>query len=80
MTVVDENSEVGTFVAFATFEDADAGDNSRLTVNVLPSNLFDIKKDPEGDYVVRTRTSFDREQKEFYNMTVIACDNGKPKL
>jgi len=60
--------------------DADFGDNSRLVVNVIPSHLFEIKKDPEGDYVVRTRVKFDREQKEFYNMTVIACDNGKPKL
>lgn len=78
--MVDENSEIGTFVAFATFVDEDFGDNSRLTVTVAPASLFEIKKDPEGDYVVRTTISFDREEKEFYNMTVTACDNGKPKL
>lgn len=78
--VVDENSEIGTFVAFATFVDEDFGDNSRLTVTVAPASLFEIKKDPEGDYVVRTTISFDREETEFYNMTVTACDNGKPKL
>ena len=33
-----------------------------------------------GEFVLKTRVPFDREQKEFYNLTVRACDNGKPTL
>jgi len=78
--IVNESEKAGTFVAFVSVEDLDSGQNSQISVTVAPTHLFTVEEEDGGDFVVKTRVPFDREQKEFYNLTVKACDNGKPTL
>ena len=77
---MNESEKAGTFVAFVSVEDLDSGQNSQISVTVAPTHLFTVEEEDGGDFVVKTRVPFDREQKEFYNLTVKACDNGKPTL
>ena len=78
---MNESEKSGTFVAFVAVEDLDSGQNSRISVSVAPTHLFAVEaEEGAGEFVLKTRVPFDREQKEFYNLTVRACDNGKPTL
>ena len=75
-----ENEESGTFISFVSISDGDSGTNGKFVAGVKPNDKFRlIQDDIEGSLILVSKIKFDREQKDFYNVTITACDEGTPK-
>lgn len=76
-----ENNKPGEVVAEVTASDADSGSNAELVYSLEPEpaakGLFTIS--PETGEI-RVKTSLDREQRENYELKVVAADRGSPSL
>lgn len=76
-----ENNKPGEVVAEVTASDADSGSNAELVYSLEPEpaaqGLFTIS--PENGEV-RVKTSLDREQRDSYELKVVAADRGSPSL
>ena len=72
-----ENAANGTFVAHVSVEDPDAHTNISCTVH---SRYFTLLKLYPREYKIVTRSSFDREKRDKYTVTVECSDNGEPPL
>ncbi|KAJ1128071.1 hypothetical protein NDU88_006458 [Pleurodeles waltl] len=79
-TTLEENSPLGTVVAFLHVYDRDSGEHGQLTC-MIPHNLpFELKKTMENYYSVVTDIILDREESPEYNITITATDRGTPPL
>ena len=78
---VEENEKIGTFISFVTITDGDMGSNGRFVAAVRPKDKFKLEADSYGSHslILMTKKVFDREEKEFHNATITACDEGTPK-
>ena len=78
---VEENEKIGTFISFVTITDGDMGSNGRFVAAVRPKDKFKLEADSYGSdsLILMTKKVFDREEKEFHNATITACDEGTPK-
>ncbi|XP_023371473.1 protocadherin-1 isoform X4 [Otolemur garnettii] len=76
-----ENNKPGEVVAEVTASDADSGSNAELVYSLEPEpaakGLFTIS--PETGEI-RVKTSLDREQRDSYELKVVAADRGSPSL
>ncbi|XP_061691685.1 protocadherin alpha-3-like [Syngnathoides biaculeatus] len=80
MTPVKENAELGTIVALVTVSDKDAGDNGAANCQVLGSPPFKLNSNYKNDYSLIVDGALDRENISFYNVSIIATDEGSPPL
>ena len=74
--MVQENQEPGAFVVWYSVSDLDLDSNGETDIRVEPASLFELI---ERDGLIVTKSQFDREQRDRYQLTVIACDRGQPK-
>ena len=75
---VTENAPVGTSVSSVEASDDDAAENAVVEYSLAnPSNFFNI--DPSTGEVF-TVGSIDREERELYQLDIIATDNGQPPM
>uniref|UniRef100_A0A2I3GQ39 Protocadherin 1 n=1 Tax=Nomascus leucogenys TaxID=61853 RepID=A0A2I3GQ39_NOMLE len=76
-----ENNKPGEVIAEITASDADSGSNAELVYSLEPEpaakGLFTIS--PETGEI-QVKTSLDREQRESYELKVVAADRGSPSL
>ena len=85
---ISELATVGSAVALVGAVDADAGNNSLQRYYILNSDIQDLpfntsfEKFVDGTSVVKLEITgkLDRETQDFYNLTIVAEDNGDPKL
>ncbi|XP_042896565.1 fat-like cadherin-related tumor suppressor homolog isoform X3 [Parasteatoda tepidariorum] len=74
---VREDLPLGTVVMIMSARDPDLGDGGRVVYEMLGGGTFSV--DPQTG-VVRLARSLDFEQKQLYNVTIIARDQGDPPL
>ncbi|XP_054721928.1 LOW QUALITY PROTEIN: fat-like cadherin-related tumor suppressor homolog [Uloborus diversus] len=74
---VREDLPIGTVVMVMSARDPDTGDGGRIAYEMLNGGTFSV--DPLTG-VVRLASSLDFEQKQLYNVTVVARDQGDPPL
>uniref|UniRef100_A0A2K6KA43 Protocadherin 1 n=1 Tax=Rhinopithecus bieti TaxID=61621 RepID=A0A2K6KA43_RHIBE len=76
-----ENNKPGEVIAEVTASDADSGSNAELVYSLEPEpaakGLFTIS--PETGEI-QVKTSLDREQRDSYELKVVAADRGSPSL
>ncbi|XP_074068832.1 protocadherin-1 isoform X2 [Macrotis lagotis] len=76
-----ENNNPGDLVTEVSASDADSGSNAQLIYSLEPEpaakGLFTIS--PESGEI-RVKTSLDREQRDSYELKVVAADQGNPSL
>lgn len=90
---VAENAPPGTFVAYASVLDADAGDNGHFRCGVMTqpsshgigsseSSRFALRQQSFAatEYQLVTTATFDREQRDRYDVTITCADHGSPSL
>ena len=85
---ISEIATVGSAIALVGASDADSGNNSLQVYYILESDTHDLpfatsfEKFVDGTSVVKLEITgnLDRETKDFYNLTIVAEDNGDPKL
>ncbi|XP_030002150.1 protocadherin alpha-2-like [Sphaeramia orbicularis] len=80
MTPVKEDAELGTIVALITVSDKDGGNNGLTNCKVVGSLPFKLKSNYKNDYSLVVDGPLDREHTPFYNVTIIATDEGSPPL
>jgi len=77
VATVAEKSEPGTFVAYVSVDDADAGDNGRFTCAVTTAGeRFALRQTfPPGEFQLVTASApLDREQRAGYDVTIACAD------
>nr|XP_061793159.1 protocadherin alpha-2-like [Nerophis lumbriciformis] len=80
MTPVKENAELGTIVALVTVSDKDGGNNGVTSCKVVGSVLFKLNSNYKNDYSLVVDGVLDRESTSFYNVSILATDEGSPPL
>ncbi|XP_054754713.2 protocadherin-11 X-linked-like [Lytechinus pictus] len=76
-----ENSPEGTDLAFIRVTDVDTGDNGRARLTIEDDfERFRLEQITEGQYFLQTAAELDREDIDFYNITILAEDRGSPVL
>ena len=76
VAIVNENEPIGSFVVWYSVSDLDLDLNGETDIRIEPTGLFSLVK---RDGLIVTKAVFDREERENYELTVIACDRGQPK-
>ena len=76
VAIVNENEPIGSFVVWYSVSDLDLDLNGETDIRIEPAGLFSLVK---RDGLIVTKAVFDREERENYELTVIACDRGQPK-
>ncbi|XP_029439877.1 protocadherin gamma-A10-like [Rhinatrema bivittatum] len=80
VSVVKEDSPVGTAIALIKVEDRDSGENGQVICSI-PTNLpFQLNRSFGNYYSLETHRTLDREQVSEYNITITATDKGTPPL
>lgn len=79
-----ENISLDTPILYLTVSDRDAGDNGRVSVELLPSLLHQIplvqlERISENTYVIKSHARLDREEKSFHTFTLTTSDHGQAK-
>jgi len=74
-----ENNYVGATLLVATANDADCGDNARLTFSLLGPQSVNFRVDPTTGEITAFK-SFDREMTSTVSFIVVARDAGSPPL
>ena len=72
---IQEDSEIGTFVAHVTVIDRDKGINGEVGCS-LNGEDFELVKLYISEYKIVTAVSLDREQEEYYDMMLLCQDKG----
>nr|XP_049604922.1 protocadherin alpha-5 isoform X41 [Syngnathus scovelli] len=80
MTPVKENAELGTIVALVTVSDKDGGNNGVTICKVVGSVPFKLKSNYKNDYSLVVDGALDRENVSFYDVSILATDEGSPPL
>ncbi|XP_066488986.1 protocadherin-23 [Tiliqua scincoides] len=80
LSYIREDAEVGSLVHCVIAEDPDQGRNGQITYHLLSGNedyAFVLDKTTG---LLTTTYALDHERQEYYNLTVVAFDNGIPAL
>lgn len=77
---VSENAASGTVIALLSVTDKDAGENGQIHVELLGDVPFKLKSSFRNYYTIVTDGALNREQVDFYSVTVVARDKGMPSL
>ncbi|XP_051275283.1 protocadherin alpha-3-like isoform X18 [Dicentrarchus labrax] len=78
---VPEDSRVGTTVALISVNDLDSGPNGKVSCFIREDVPFTISPSLQDNmYAIVTKSQLDREEKSFYELTVVARDTGEPSL
>ncbi|XP_035525714.1 protocadherin alpha-3-like, partial [Morone saxatilis] len=78
---VPEDSRVGTTVALISVNDLDSGPNGKVSCFISEDVPFTISPSLQDNmYAIVTKSQLDREEKSFYELTVVAKDAGQPPL
>ncbi|CAL8102033.1 unnamed protein product [Calicophoron daubneyi] len=72
-----ENNEVGEKIVQVRAHDADKGENADITYSILKDENFEI--DSITGWITAC-IQFDREFRDFYQVTILARDHGRPQL
>lgn len=72
-----EKNNYGDIVLVVEAQDADSGNNAKITYELRGEAWTDFVIDESG--TVRTMKIFDREEKDMYMFTVVAMDGGEKK-
>ncbi|XP_067374289.1 protocadherin alpha-2-like isoform X31 [Channa argus] len=80
MSPVKEDAELGTIVALITVSDKDGGHNGVTHCKVDGSVPFKLQSNYNNDYSIVVDGPLDRENTDFYNITITATDEGSPSL
>nr|XP_049604610.1 protocadherin alpha-5 isoform X5 [Syngnathus scovelli] len=80
MTPIKENAELGTIVALVTVSDKDGGNNGVTNCEVVGSVPFKLKSNYKNDYSLVVDGALDRENVSFYDVSILATDEGSPPL
>nr|XP_020442192.1 protocadherin alpha-3-like isoform X5 [Monopterus albus] len=78
---VSEDSRIGTTVALISVSDLDSGLNGKVSCFIREEVPFTVVPSLQDNmYAIVTMSQLDREQKSFYELTVVAKDTGEPSL
>ncbi|XP_077464614.1 protocadherin alpha-5-like isoform X7 [Stigmatopora argus] len=77
---VKEDAEIGSVVALVTVTDKDAGKNGEAHCQISGSPPFKLLSNYKNYYSLVVDGPIDREEKAFYNLTLVAKDEGSPPL
>lgn len=77
---VSESAPPGTVIALLSVTDRDAGENGQVDVELLGDVPFKLKSSFRYYYTIVTDGALNREQVDFYSVTVVARDKGNPYL
>ncbi|XP_061643414.1 protocadherin alpha-3-like isoform X15 [Phyllopteryx taeniolatus] len=77
---VNEDSELGSVVALVTVTDKDGGKNGNTQCRLGASAPFKLKSNYKNYYSLVVDGPLDREEDAFYNVTLVANDEGSPPL
>lgn len=75
---VEENSNVGTLVAYVSVQDKDSSMNGQVNCTIKNSR-FNLLRISTSEYTVVTTQQLDREANIEYVITVFCEDNGQPR-
>ncbi|XP_074505058.1 protocadherin alpha-3-like isoform X15 [Sebastes fasciatus] len=78
---VPEDSRIGTTVALISVNDLDSGLNGKVSCFIREDVPFAISPSLQDNmYAIVTKSQLDREEKYFYELTIVAKDTGEPSL
>ncbi|XP_022078069.2 protocadherin alpha-3-like [Acanthochromis polyacanthus] len=78
---VPEDCRTGTTVALISVNDLDSGPNGKVSCFIGEDVPFTISPSLQDNmYAIVTKSLLDREEKSFYELTVVAKDTGEPSL
>ncbi|XP_063166591.1 protocadherin-23 [Candoia aspera] len=80
LSYIREDAEVGSIAHHIIAQDPDQGRNGQITYLLLSSNEDRAFLIDKATGVLTTAFALDREHQEYYNLTVVALDNGSPAL
>ncbi|XP_037117233.1 protocadherin alpha-5-like isoform X6 [Syngnathus acus] len=80
MNPIKENAEIGSVVALVTVTDKDGGKNGNTQCKLSGSAPFKLNSNYKNYYSLVVDGSLDREEHSFYNVTLVANDEGSPPL
>ncbi|XP_067374268.1 protocadherin alpha-13-like isoform X12 [Channa argus] len=80
MNPVKEDAEKGSVVALVTVTDKDGGKNGQTSCRVIGSAPFKLNSNYKNYYSLVVDGALDREECSFYNVTIVASDEGSPRL
>ncbi|KAM6440855.1 protocadherin-23 [Liasis olivaceus] len=80
LSYIREDAEVGSIAHHIIAQDPDQGRNGQITYHLLSSNEDHAFLIDKATGVLTTAFALDREHQEYYNLTVVALDNGSPAL
>ncbi|XP_019730293.1 protocadherin alpha-5-like isoform X3 [Hippocampus comes] len=80
MNPVKEDAEIGSVVALVTVTDKDGGKNGNTQCKLSGSAPFKLKSNYKNYYSLVVDAALDREEYSFYNVTLVANDEGSPPL
>ncbi|XP_028670321.2 protocadherin gamma-A8-like [Erpetoichthys calabaricus] len=77
---ISEDSLPGTVVAMINVQDKDSDKNGKVTCFIDSNIPFKLKSSLDNFYSLETDAFLDREKISYYNITIIARDEGEPSL
>ncbi|XP_062991159.1 protocadherin-23 [Elgaria multicarinata webbii] len=80
LSYVREDAEIGSLVHHIVAQDPDQGRNGQVTYHLLSSNEDHSFVIDKTTGLLTTTFALDRECQEYYNLTVVALDDGTPAL
>ncbi|KAM8910604.1 protocadherin alpha-3-like isoform 10-T10 [Spinachia spinachia] len=76
-----EDSKVGTTVALIGVHDLDSGPNGQVSCLIREDVPFAISPSMQDNmYAIVTKSRLDREEKQLYDITIVAKDGGEPSF
>ncbi|KAM4586812.1 protocadherin alpha-2-like isoform 3-T3 [Fundulus diaphanus] len=80
MSPIKEDAETGTVVALVTVTDKDGGKNGLTSAKIIGLVPFKLKLNYKNYYSLTVDGNLDRERVSYYNVTILAMDEGNPPL
>ncbi|KAK2849140.1 hypothetical protein Q5P01_008974 [Channa striata] len=80
MNPVKEDAEIGSVVALVTVTDKDGGKNGQTSCRLIVSAPFKLTSNYKNYFSLVVDGALDREENSFYNVTIVASDEGTPRL
>ncbi|XP_040904729.1 protocadherin alpha-3-like [Toxotes jaculatrix] len=78
---VPEDSRIGTTVALISVNDLDSGLNGKVSCFLREDVPFAVSPSLQDNmYAIVSKSQLDREEKSFYEITIVAKDTGEPPL
>ncbi|KAL7848432.1 hypothetical protein AOLI_G00231500 [Acnodon oligacanthus] len=77
---VREDARKGTVIALITVQDKDGGKNGKVHCSISKNSPFVLESTQGKYYSLVLNGALDREEKELYNVSIVATDEGSPPL